>query len=77
MDEKEGKRRAADDTARREDLIDAVVFFPKMIIWAVDPVWFFSELLFQSVAAKKRKKRGKKRKKRKKKKRKREYNQLY
>ena len=26
-DEKEGKRRAADDTARREDLIDAVVFF--------------------------------------------------
>ena len=26
MDEKEGERRAADDTARREDLIDAVVF---------------------------------------------------
>ena len=26
IDEKEGVRRAADDTARREDLIDAVVF---------------------------------------------------
>ena len=26
MDEKEGERRAADDTARREDLLDAVVF---------------------------------------------------